>query len=62
VVFGEVALSGAVRPVNQTEARLKEARKLGFSGALAPSGAGNHTLAIAPAASLAELIAWVRAR
>ena len=30
VYFGEVSLSGAVRPVAQTAARLKEAQKLGF--------------------------------
>ncbi|MEO1789257.1 MAG: DNA repair protein RadA, partial [Pseudomonadota bacterium] len=36
VVFGEISLSGALRPVAQTESRLKEARKLGFSGALLP--------------------------
>ena len=38
VVFGEISLSGALRPVGQTENRLKEAAKLGFSGAIAPSG------------------------
>ncbi|HEX6860183.1 MAG TPA: DNA repair protein RadA [Caulobacteraceae bacterium] len=38
VVFGEVSLSGEVRPVSRMEARLKEAAKLGFSRALAPSG------------------------
>jgi len=37
VVFGEISLSGALRPVGQTENRLKEARKLGFSGAIAPT-------------------------
>jgi DNA repair protein RadA/Sms len=36
VVFGEISLSGALRPVAQTENRLKEARKLGFSGAILP--------------------------
>ncbi len=36
VVFGEISLSGAVRPVGQTEQRLKEARKLGFTGAIMP--------------------------
>ncbi|WP_343081990.1 DNA repair protein RadA [Ostreiculturibacter nitratireducens] len=36
VVFGEISLSGALRPVGQTENRLKEARKLGFSQAIAP--------------------------
>ena len=37
VVFGEISLSGALRPVGQTENRLKEAQKLGFSGAIAPA-------------------------
>lgn len=47
VVFGEISLSGAIRPVNQTENRLKEARKLGFSKAIVPKGSkigsGNGT-------------------
>ncbi len=38
VVFGEISLSGALRPVGQTENRLKEAQKLGFSSAIAPEG------------------------
>jgi DNA repair protein RadA/Sms len=38
VVFGELSLSGALRPVAQAENRLKEARKLGFSSAIAPEG------------------------
>ena len=37
VVFGEISLSGALRPVVQTENRLKEAQKLGFTSALVPS-------------------------
>jgi len=36
VVFGEISLSGDVRPVGRTDARLKEAAKLGFSRAIAP--------------------------
>ncbi len=36
VVFGELSLSGALRPVSQTENRLKEAAKLGFTQALLP--------------------------
>ncbi|MDO5704807.1 MAG: magnesium chelatase domain-containing protein, partial [Paracoccus sp. (in: a-proteobacteria)] len=36
VLFGEISLSGALRPVAQTENRLKEARKLGFSQAILP--------------------------
>jgi DNA repair protein RadA/Sms len=37
VLFGEISLSGALRPVGQTENRLKEASKLGFSQATVPS-------------------------
>ncbi len=36
VVFGEISLSGALRAVSQTENRLKEAQKLGFSAAITP--------------------------
>ncbi|MBX9760068.1 MAG: DNA repair protein RadA [Beijerinckiaceae bacterium] len=39
VYFGEIALSGAVRPVSHSGHRLKEAGKLGFSSAVAPPGA-----------------------
>ena len=37
IVFGEISLSGAVRPVSQSELRLKEAAKLGFQQAFAPA-------------------------
>jgi DNA repair protein RadA/Sms len=36
VLFGEISLSGALRPVAQTENRLKEAAKLGFTQAVVP--------------------------
>jgi DNA repair protein RadA/Sms len=36
VVFGELSLSGALRAVAQTENRLKEAQKLGFTRAIGP--------------------------
>ena len=36
VVFGEISLSGALRPVSQPDARLREAQKLGFSAAFTP--------------------------
>jgi len=39
VYFGEISLSGAVRPVAQTSARLKEAAKLGFGRRAARIGA-----------------------
>ncbi len=38
VVFGEISLSGALRPVSQSENRLKEAQKLGFTSAILPAG------------------------
>jgi len=38
VIVGEVGLGGEVRAVSQIEARLKEARKLGFKKALIPNG------------------------
>ena len=38
VFFGEISLSGEVRPVSQAELRLKEAAKLGFAAAYAPAG------------------------
>jgi DNA repair protein RadA/Sms len=37
VVFGEIGLAGEVRQVGQTEARLKEAAKLGFTQAYLPA-------------------------
>jgi DNA repair protein RadA/Sms len=40
VVFGEIGLSGEIRPVSQTDARLKEAEKLGFAAALMPPRRG----------------------
>jgi len=38
VVFGELSLSGALRAVPQTENRLKEAQKLGFTRGIGPVG------------------------
>ena len=38
VVFGEISLSGALRPAPQTENRLKEAQKLGFTSAITARG------------------------
>ena len=62
VVFGEISLSGALRPVGQTENRLKEAQKLGFTTAIAPAtskfGAG-AALEIRQMAELAEFVTQV---
>lgn len=42
VIFGEISLSGAIRPVSQTEARLKEAEKLGFKCTILPAFAARQ--------------------
>jgi DNA repair protein RadA/Sms len=60
VYFGEVSLSGAVRPVGQTAARLKEAQKLGFTKAIAPEAARKEAaegFAITPISSVSSLVA-----
>jgi DNA repair protein RadA/Sms len=60
VYFGEVSLSGAVRPVGQTAARLKEAQKLGFTKAIAPEAARKEAaegFAIAPISNVSSLVA-----
>ena len=38
VVFGEISLSGDIRPVSRMDSRMKEAAKLGFRQALGPRG------------------------
>lgn len=59
VVFGEISLSGALRPVGQGENRLKEAAKLGFTSAIVPEGgkmSGNAGLSLN---RMADLTAFV---
>jgi DNA repair protein RadA/Sms len=66
VYFGEVSLSGAVRPVAQTAARLKEAAKLGFARAILPQGgteaAADSGLTLDAVGSLSSLVADIGAR
>jgi DNA repair protein RadA/Sms len=52
VYFGELSLSGAIRPVIHAGARLKEAAKLGFESAAIPSASPRD---VADAASLTTL-------
>jgi len=65
VYFGEVSLSGAVRPVAQTSARLKEAAKLGFARAIMPDAAGAEPgdagLGLSGVDMLASLVADIAA-
>src|SRR5580692_5593792 len=64
VYFGEVSLSGAVRPVAQTGARLKEAAKLGFGRAILPQGGTEPAegLTLDTVGSLSSLVADIAAR
>ena len=57
VYFGEISLSGDVRPGPQAELRLKEAAKLGFTRAIVPTGtkAEGVGLALHPISDVAEL-------
>ncbi|MGZ5803715.1 MAG: DNA repair protein RadA [Xanthobacteraceae bacterium] len=65
IYFGEVSLSGVVRPVAQAAARLKEAQKLGFGRAVIPESAkGDATdsaLSVATIGSLQTLVADIAA-
>ncbi len=62
VVFGEIGLSGRVRPVSHSDARLKEAAKLGFSEAWLPArpraraGRSSDGIATVPIGYLSELV------
>ncbi len=57
VSFGEVALSGEVRPVAHAPLRLRESAKLGFGRALAPAGmAATEGMRVAGYATLGALV------
>jgi DNA repair protein RadA/Sms len=62
VVFGEIGLSGALRPAAQTETRLKEARKLGFTHAILPersSAGGGEGLQLSAFPDLGSFVGQV---
>jgi DNA repair protein RadA/Sms len=52
--FGEIGLTGRLRPVTQAPRRLEESRKLGLSSVLAPAGTGGGSI---EAGSLREALA-----
>jgi DNA repair protein RadA/Sms len=66
VYFGEISLSGAIRPVAQTSARLKEAAKLGFGRAVLPESAradvADAGLSLNSVGGLTTLVAEIAAR
>ncbi len=57
VMFGEIGLSGEIRPVSRMEARLKEAEKLGFKQAYLPKTGSfkGLTLALKPVETVSAL-------
>ena len=63
VVFGEIGLAGEVRAVSQSDARLKEAAKLGFARAFVPArrrqarGSGEAAIRIDGIEDLGTLVA-----
>jgi DNA repair protein RadA/Sms len=60
VVFGEISLSGDIRPVSRMEIRLKESAKLGFSRALAPGGAdGGSGVTVTGVSRLADAVSRI---
>jgi DNA repair protein RadA/Sms len=58
IFFGEVALSGTIRPVARAEQRLKEAVRLGFEHAYVPEGSVSSVegLTIVPLKRLNDLV------
>jgi DNA repair protein RadA/Sms len=77
VIFGEIGLSGEIRPVSQVDLRLKEAEKLGFTRAWVaprrksakkpagkakgPAGDESRSLAVEEIAHLQDLVARLAA-
>jgi DNA repair protein RadA/Sms len=66
VYFGEISLSGMVRPVAQAPARLKEAAKLGFGRAVVPDSsqgeAGDSAIALTSIGPLMDIVTAIAPR
>lgn len=56
VVFGEISLAGEVRTVSRMEGRMREAAKLGFARALAPSAAKGLGFPVVGVGRLADAV------
>jgi DNA repair protein RadA/Sms len=60
VCFGEIGLSGEIRPVQRGQERLKEAKKLGFRKAIIPQAnqatQGTEKLEVVPIKNVGELL------
>ena len=66
IYFGEIGLSGSIRPVPHASLRMKEAAKLGFSSAVAPAQPREKgeaaPIAVNAAAHIAGVVADIAAR
>ncbi|WP_306253196.1 DNA repair protein RadA [Parvularcula sp. IMCC14364] len=58
-IFGEVSLSAAIRPVPQTDARLNEAKKLGFHRAIAPANIPDRP-SLKKFGALDDFVRWLK--
>ncbi|MGE0044136.1 MAG: DNA repair protein RadA [Hyphomonadaceae bacterium] len=63
IAFGEIALSGEIRPAGRTDLRLKEAKKLGFKRAFCPPSdtASQSGVALKQLARIGDLAAAIGA-
>jgi DNA repair protein RadA/Sms len=64
VLFGEISLSGALRPVSLSDQRLREAHKLGMKTVVTASAAelsDMRGLEVRRLDDLAQLAAWIAA-
>jgi len=66
VIIGEIGLGGEVRPVKQTEVRLKEAAKLGFKQAIIPATSklsdNKHNISVLAVKHLSEIMRFFNIR
>ncbi|MGB0799089.1 MAG: DNA repair protein RadA [Planktomarina sp.] len=60
VIFGEISLSGALRPVSQTDNRLKEAQKLGFCQAAMPTTKKREAIEGIETRQVGDLVGFVQ--
>jgi DNA repair protein RadA/Sms len=62
VWFGEIGLSGAIRPAGRVALRLKEAEKLGFTAAVLPAGSAgtSNNLRLNQPSAIQELVAFLQ--
>jgi DNA repair protein RadA/Sms len=64
VLFGEISLSGALRPVSLSEQRVRESEKLGMKAVVTAAGAELQAvkgLKVRRLEDLAALVAWIAA-